>query len=43
MRLTDFTAISTKNSNIQAKKMQRAKGQDCAHILFAIIPLTGSL
>ena len=43
MRLTDFTVISTKNSNVQVNKMQRVEGKDCAHILLGFIPITGNI
>ena len=43
MRLTDFTVISTKNSNIPVKKMDRVKGEDCAHVLLGFIPITGNI
>jgi hypothetical protein len=38
-RLTDFTIISTKNINIDAKKGNRAEGKDCAYYLFGLLPI----
>ena len=42
IRLTDFTAISTKNLNMPAKKGGRVQGEDCANLLLGLIPLTGT-
>ncbi len=41
-RLTDFTAISTKNLNIDVKKEGRVEGKDCANLLLGLIPVTGT-
>jgi len=38
-RIIDFTAISTKNVNVDANKKNRVKGEDCTNLLFGFIPL----
>ena len=38
-RMTDFTLISTKNSNIQVKKLNRVEGSNCANLIFGFIPI----
>ena len=40
-RITDFTAISTKNINAPLKPGARVKGQDCSNLLFHLIPVSG--
>jgi len=42
VRLTDFTAISTKNLNLPAKKGERVEAEDCAKLLFGLIPINGT-
>jgi hypothetical protein len=42
IRMTDFTAISTKNLHLPAEKGNRVTGEDCANLLFGLIPLTGT-
>jgi hypothetical protein len=41
-RVTDFTAISTKNVNLPVVKGERVRGEDCAYLLFGFIPITGT-
>lgn len=38
-RITDFTAISTKNVNLAVTKKNRVQGSDCTNLLFGFIPL----
>jgi hypothetical protein len=43
VRLTDFTVISTKNTNVKTeKKGNRVEGKDCSNLAFGIIPVTGT-